>query len=199
MAMVGPARWLLGWEDPPQKKNNSIAWFSLLPRPHTPGSLHMTSDISFFVLLRGPCVCTSLMAAITLHGTSAFGVFCCSPGAAACYVLKVLDRSACSTVVAPRWSRLTSGQPAAGGTDDNNRGRGGGEERSTGLKSAKDICCGGALGPAPDFACPCSDLWCGGGGGAGHEATETGLAYAPVSQAHGHNHIVQCFACCTAA
>ena len=33
----------------------------------------------------------------------------------------------------------------------------------------------------------------------GHEATENGLAYAPVSQAHGHNHIVQCFACCTAA
>ena len=33
----------------------------------------------------------------------------------------------------------------------------------------------------------------------GHEATETGLAYAPASQAHGHNHIVQCFACCTAA
>ena len=33
----------------------------------------------------------------------------------------------------------------------------------------------------------------------GHEATETGLAYAPVSQAHGHNHMVQCFACCTAA
>ena len=33
----------------------------------------------------------------------------------------------------------------------------------------------------------------------GHEATETGLAYAPVSQAHGHNHIVQCSACCTAA
>ena len=33
----------------------------------------------------------------------------------------------------------------------------------------------------------------------GHEATETGLAYAPVSQAHCHNHIVQCFACCTAA
>ena len=27
----------------------------------------------------------------------------------------------------------------------------------------------------------------------GHEATDTGLAYAPVSQAHGHNHIVQCF------
>ena len=26
----------------------------------------------------------------------------------------------------------------------------------------------------------------------GHEATDTGLAYAPVSQAHGHNHIVQC-------
>ena len=37
------------------------------------------------------------------------------------------------------------------------------------------------------------------GPGGGHEATETGLAYAPVSQAHGHNHIVQCFACCTAA
>ena len=33
----------------------------------------------------------------------------------------------------------------------------------------------------------------------GHEATEAGLAYAPVSQAHGHNHIVQCFSCCTAA
>ena len=33
----------------------------------------------------------------------------------------------------------------------------------------------------------------------GHEATDTGLAYAPVSQAHGHHHIVQCFACCTAA
>ena len=33
----------------------------------------------------------------------------------------------------------------------------------------------------------------------GHEATETGFAYAPVSQAHGHNHIVQCFACSTAA
>ena len=30
-----------------------------------------------------------------------------------------------------------------------------------------------------------------GGEGGGHEATETGLAYAPVSQAHGHNHIVQ--------
>ena len=37
------------------------------------------------------------------------------------------------------------------------------------------------------------------GGGGGHEATETGLAYAPVSQEHCHNHIVQCFACCTAA
>ena len=24
----------------------------------------------------------------------------------------------------------------------------------------------------------------------GHEATETGLAYAPVSQAHGHNHVL---------
>ena len=36
-------------------------------------------------------------------------------------------------------------------------------------------------------------------GGRGHEATETGLAYAPVSQAHGHNHIVQCVSCCTAA
>ena len=34
--------------------------------------------------------------------------------------------------------------------------------------------------------------------GGGHEATETGLAYAPVSQAHGHNHIVQSFACCGA-
>ena len=33
----------------------------------------------------------------------------------------------------------------------------------------------------------------------GHEATDTGLAYAPVSQAHGHHHIVQCFPCCTAA
>ena len=27
----------------------------------------------------------------------------------------------------------------------------------------------------------------------GHEATDTRLAYTPVSQAHGHNHIVQCF------
>ena len=27
----------------------------------------------------------------------------------------------------------------------------------------------------------------------GHEATDTGLTYAPVSQAHGHHHIVQCF------
>ena len=27
----------------------------------------------------------------------------------------------------------------------------------------------------------------------GHGATDTGLAYAPVSQAHGHHHIVQCF------
>ena len=35
--------------------------------------------------------------------------------------------------------------------------------------------------------------------GCGHEATETGLAYAPVSQAHSHNHIVQCVSCCTAA
>ena len=33
----------------------------------------------------------------------------------------------------------------------------------------------------------------------GHQATETGFSYAPVSQAHGHNHIVQCHACCTAA
>ena len=33
----------------------------------------------------------------------------------------------------------------------------------------------------------------------GHEATETGLAYALVSQAHGHNHIVQCVSCCTTA
>ena len=28
----------------------------------------------------------------------------------------------------------------------------------------------------------------------GHEATDTGFAYAPVSQAHGHHHTVQCFA-----
>ena len=33
----------------------------------------------------------------------------------------------------------------------------------------------------------------------GDEATDIGLAYAPVSQAHGHNHIVQCFSRCTAA
>ena len=30
--------------------------------------------------------------------------------------------------------------------------------------------------------------------GLGHEATDTGFAYAPVSQAHGHHHSVQCFA-----
>ena len=35
--------------------------------------------------------------------------------------------------------------------------------------------------------------WC------GHEATDTGLAYAPVSQANGHNHIVQRISRCTAA
>ena len=28
----------------------------------------------------------------------------------------------------------------------------------------------------------------------GHEAADTGLAYAPVSQAHGHHHSAQCFA-----
>ena len=28
----------------------------------------------------------------------------------------------------------------------------------------------------------------------GHEATDTGFAYAPVSQAHGHHHTVQCCA-----
>ena len=28
----------------------------------------------------------------------------------------------------------------------------------------------------------------------GHEATDTGFAYAPVPQAHGHHHSVQCFA-----
>ena len=28
----------------------------------------------------------------------------------------------------------------------------------------------------------------------GHEATDIGLAYAPVSQAHGHHHTVPCFA-----
>ena len=31
-------------------------------------------------------------------------------------------------------------------------------------------------------------------GAMGHEATDTGFAYAPVSQAHGHHHSVQCFA-----
>jgi hypothetical protein len=30
-----------------------------------------------------------------------------------------------------------------------------------------------------------------GGIAKGHEATETGFAYAPVSQAHGHNHIAK--------
>ena len=30
--------------------------------------------------------------------------------------------------------------------------------------------------------------------GGGHEATDTGLTYAPVSQAHGHHHTVECFA-----
>ena len=44
---------------------------------------------------------------------------------------------------------------------------------------------------------PPPHLW--GRAGQGHEATETGFAYAPVSQAHGDNHIVQCYACCTAA
>ena len=42
----------------------------------------------------------------------------------------------------------------------------------------------------------------GGGGGrrVGHEATDTGLAYAPVSQAHGHHHTqFNVLPCCTAA
>ena len=30
--------------------------------------------------------------------------------------------------------------------------------------------------------------------GSGRGATDTGFAYAPVSQAHGHHHTVQCFA-----
>ena len=34
----------------------------------------------------------------------------------------------------------------------------------------------------------------------GHEATDTGLAYAPVSQAHGHHHTqFNVLPCCTAA
>ena len=68
---------------------------------------------------------------------------------------------------------------------------------------------GRSNGPYADSP-PLSDHFQGGGGlglgggrGAakkgGHEATETGFAYAPVSQAHGHYHIVQCLACCTAA
>ena len=40
----------------------------------------------------------------------------------------------------------------------------------------------------PVCMCPCVSV------GGGHEATDTGLAYAPVSQAHGHHHIVQRFA-----
>ena len=36
-------------------------------------------------------------------------------------------------------------------------------------------------------------VWCGQRQRGGHEATDTGLAYAPVSQAHGNHHIVQCF------
>ena len=39
----------------------------------------------------------------------------------------------------------------------------------------------------------------GGAHAGGHEATDTGLAYAPVSQAHGHHHSVQCFNKCLAA
>ena len=57
--------------------------------------------------------------------------------------------------------------------------------------------------PCASIACPSRGarltvvfLTCARGG---HEATETGLTYAPVSQAHGHNHIVQCFSCYTAA
>ena len=44
--------------------------------------------------------------------------------------------------------------------------------------------------PQMDSSCSWSDS--SSSGERGHEATETGLAYAPVSQAHGHNHIVQC-------
>ena len=55
------------------------------------------------------------MAAIPLHGTDAFGVFCHSPGAAACYELRVLGHSACSTMVAPNGaSSLVANQQRAG-------------------------------------------------------------------------------------
>ena len=40
--------------------------------------------------------------------------------------------------------------------------------------------------------CVCVCFYTSGTTSAGHEATETGLAYAPVSQAHGHNHISEC-------
>ena len=64
-----------------------------------------------------------------------------------------------------------------------------------------------AAGASKDFEAGEVGMGGPGGGGVhldkplpvGHEATETRFAYAPVSQAHGHNHIVQCHACCTAA
>ena len=56
------------------------------------------------------------------------------------------------------------------------------------LGPARSLCVGFNLRPQGDVG--------GGnrGGGGGDEATDTGLAYAPVSQAHGHHHTVQCFA-----
>ena len=59
--------------------------------------------------------------------------------------------------------------------------------KGEGLAQGRSICRGG--GGQGAVCCA----------GEGHEATDTGLAYAPVSQPHGHHHIVQCFSCCIAA
>ena len=59
---------------------------------------------------------------------------------------------------------------------------------------------------APGLLCSSPRWWCPLRGTAlkgwwwGHEATDTGLAYAPVSQAHGHHHTqFNVLPCCTAA
>ena len=50
---------------------------------------------------------------------------------------------------------------------------------------------GWSVGCGVDYCC---GRFCGASSWDGHEATDTGLAYAPVSQAHGHHHVVLCCA-----
>ena len=55
----------------------------------------------------------------------------------------------------------------------------------------------GGIPPSPNAAAKGPGLGTVRGSG-GHEATDTGLAYAPVSRAHGHHHIqFNVLPCCT--